>query len=118
MGTKTTWYKVYDFATHGSTPQQPNSVRTIDIEGTRISLCFDGQDYFGLADRCPHAGARFGMGGWCESGMMVCPVHRYKYDLKNGRGKQGDYIETYEVKLKTDGVYVALKKDVKWWWPF
>jgi 3-phenylpropionate/trans-cinnamate dioxygenase ferredoxin subunit len=118
MALKIRWYKVYDFAKHGNMPQQPNTVRTIDVEGTYISFCFDGNNYFGLADRCPHAGAKFGMGGWCESGMMVCPVHRYKYDLTSGRGKQGDYIKTYDGKLESDGVYIALKKEVNWWWPF
>jgi nitrite reductase/ring-hydroxylating ferredoxin subunit len=112
------WIKIYDFAKHGEQPQQVNSVRTIDVEGMRISLCFDGQTYFALSEKCPHAGARFGAGGWCDQGMMVCPVHRYKYDMKTGRGVQGDFVDTFPIQHKKDGVYVGLPSTKKWWWPF
>lgn len=118
MAVKTVWYKVYDYATHGKEPQIINTVRTIDIEGKRISLAFDGKTYFALADKCPHAGARLGAGGWCEKGMVVCPVHRYKFNLDDGKGMQGDYLETYPVKNQPDGLYVGFNKTVKWWWPF
>lgn len=107
------WYKVYDFSKHGADPQRINSVRTIEIEGKRISLARTADGYFALDDKCPHAGARFGMGGYCEEDMMVCPVHRYRYNLQTGKGKQGDFINTYPTQLKADGVYVAIEK--KWW---
>jgi 3-phenylpropionate/trans-cinnamate dioxygenase ferredoxin subunit len=113
-----TWYKVYDFHRHGHEPQPVNSVRTLDVEGKRISLAFDGSNYYALADRCPHAGARFGAGGWCDNGFLVCPVHRYKYNLVNGKGVQGDYIETYKAEVRKDGVYIGLPSPKKWWWPF
>jgi nitrite reductase/ring-hydroxylating ferredoxin subunit len=118
MMTRKRWIKIYDFAKHGMQPQHPNSVRTIDAEGFRLSLCYDGSTYHALEEKCPHAGARFGAGGWCEAGMMVCPVHRYKYDLKTGRGLQGDYVETYPTEVRKDGVYVGIPTKVKWWWPF
>lgn len=112
------WYKVYDFVRHGRQPQPVNSVRTLDVEGKRISLAYDGTRYYALADRCPHAGARFGAGGWCDKGFLVCPVHRYKYDLKNGKGQQGDFVETYKAEIRHDGVYVGMPRSKRWWWPF
>lgn len=110
------WTKVYDFAKHGNEPQQLNSTRTIDIDGKRFCMARTEEGYFAVDDRCPHAGARLGMGGWCENGYIVCPVHRYRYDAKTGRGKQGDYVESYPVETRNDGVYIGLKK--KSWWPF
>ncbi len=115
---KITWYKVYDFAKHGAEPQQVNAVRTIDIEGKRICLARTEEGYFAVDDKCPHAGARLGMGGWCDKGMVVCPVHRYKYDAKTGKGLQGDYIQTYKTELRKDGVYVGLESNKPRWWPF
>jgi nitrite reductase/ring-hydroxylating ferredoxin subunit len=107
------WYKVYDFDRDGVEPQRINSARTIDIDGKRLCLTRIDDGYFAVEDRCPHAGARFGMGGYCEDTYLVCPVHRYRFDVKTGRGKQGDYINTYKTEIREDGVYVALEK--KWW---
>jgi 3-phenylpropionate/trans-cinnamate dioxygenase ferredoxin subunit len=109
------FFKVYDFAEHGNEPQTINSVRTIDIEGKRICLVRLSDSYYAIDDTCPHAGARLGLGKCDENGMVVCPIHRYKYDAKTGRGlpQQGDFVNTYVTETRTDGVYVAFDK--KWW---
>jgi nitrite reductase/ring-hydroxylating ferredoxin subunit len=109
--------KVYDFVKHGAEPQLVNTTRTIDIDGKRICMARTQTGYYAVNDTCPHAGAHLGRGGWCEDEKVVCPVHRYRYDLKTGRGLQGDYIETYPVETRSDGVYIGLKSK-RWWWPF
>ncbi len=107
--------KVYDFEQHGAEPQALHSVRTIEVEGKRVCLVRLPEGYFGIDDRCPHAGARLGLGKCDEEGRVICPVHRYKYDAKTGKGLpgQGDFVKTYLVETRTDGVYIALEK--KWW---
>jgi 3-phenylpropionate/trans-cinnamate dioxygenase ferredoxin subunit len=45
--------------------------------------------------------------------QLVCPVHRYRYNVKTGQGKQGDYVQSYATETREDGVYVAIEK--KWW---
>lgn len=109
--------KVYDFAKHGAEPQKLNSTRTIDIQGKRICMARTETGYYAVNDKCPHAGAHLGRGGWCEDDKVVCPVHRYKYDLKTGRGLQGDYVQPYPVEVRKDGVYIGLETK-RWWWPF
>ncbi len=42
---------------------------------------------------------------------MVCPIHRYKYNLKTGQGKQGDYIKPYTVQNRVDGIYIGIEKN-------
>ena len=107
--------KVYDYALHGSEPQANNTLRTIDIEGKRICLAHINLKFYATDDKCPHAGARLGAGFCDEAGMIVCPVHRYKYNPITGKGanQQGDFIATYPVQEKQDGVYVGIEK--KWW---
>lgn len=99
------WYKVLDTgnlkypfilkAKAGSTP-----------------VCLVGVDneVHALAAKCPHAGADISQ-GWCKDGKLVCPYHRYSYDIFTGRGSpgQGDYIKTYLVEMRQDGVYVGVK---------
>jgi len=106
------FYKVYDFAKHGIEPQAIGALRIIELDGQKICMARTELGYFAVDNKCPHAGAHLGM-GWCEDDHVVCPIHRYKYNLKNGRGKQGDYVNTYKVETRTDGVYIGIPK--KWW---
>lgn len=118
MAKKIRWYKIYDFAKHGNEPQLPNTLRSVDVEGRRICLAYTDNKYFATDDRCPHAGARLGAGGWCDNGHVVCAIHRHKYNLVTGKGLQGDYLKTYLTELRSDGVYVGFEHNSKWWWPF
>ena len=44
-------------------------------------------------------------------GNVVCPLHRYKYDLKNGRNISGEgyYLKNWPVELRENGVFVGLE---------
>ena len=114
----TQFYKIYDFKLDGPEPQAINSVRTIDIEGKRICLTRLHDGYFAIDDKCPHAGAPLGGGKCDENEQVVCPIHRYKYNPRTGKGNgtQGDYVQTYPTELRKDGVYVGLT--IKWWKKF
>ncbi len=112
------YYKIYDFKIDGAEPQQLNKPRTIDIEGKHICLIRLSDGYFALDDKCPHAAGRLGMGQCDEEDFVICPIHRYKYNARTGKGhpRQGDYVNNYPVETRTDGVYIGIKK--KWWQVF
>lgn len=88
----------------------------VNIPGKRLCMVKEGDEIFAIQNKCPHAGADLSR-GWCRDGTVICPYHRHEFDLKTGRGKasQGNYINTYPVEIRTDGVYVGLKKS---WWRF
>lgn len=94
-----------------------DSVRTVDAGGKMIALARTADGYFAVNNRCPHAGAFLGE-GYCEKGYLVCPVHRFRYDLKTGRGapQQGDYVDTYPVKETDEGVFIGFEKKKWWFW--
>lgn len=96
------WVKVDPLA------QLPGMVAGVEIEGKRIALANTGTQTFAFSDHCPHAGARFSSGGWCENGKLVCPFHRHAFDLQSGRGVMGDYVQTYPVEMREDGMYIGL----------
>jgi nitrite reductase/ring-hydroxylating ferredoxin subunit len=109
------WIKIYDFKQHGPEPQEKGAARVINIHGKRICLVRTEEGYFGLENRCPHAGAWLGE-GWCEQDHVVCPVHRFRYHVKTGNGApgQGDRVDTFPVKEDKDGIYIAIRKN-PWW---
>lgn len=113
----TSWYKVYDFKQHGNEPQALFSLRTLDIDGHRYCLGRLPDGYFAITDRCPHAGAPLSQGHCTHDGKVVCPVHRFTYDLKTGMGdpSQGDRTGTFPVEVRHDGVYIGLPAKSPWW---
>jgi 3-phenylpropionate/trans-cinnamate dioxygenase ferredoxin subunit len=49
-----------------------------------------------FAATCPHAGASF-CEGWLDAhDRLVCPLHKYRFDIVNGRNTTG---EGYKLKI-------------------
>lgn len=86
-------------------------VMQISLAGKKICLIRHQEKIFAVQNNCPHAGGILS-GGWCKNGFLVCPIHRWEYSLKTGRGAegQGDYIDTYPVETRVDGIYIGIKE--------
>lgn len=56
----------------------------VEVGGTRLAVVRDGESVAVLFDRCPHAGGSLGT-GWIEDGAIVCPLHRWRFRLRDGR---------------------------------
>ena len=78
------------------------------------TLClshFEGK-YAALDNRCPHQGGPLGEGS-IENGWLRCPWHGWDFHPATGKSPGGyeDGIETFEVDVRDDGVYVAVEED-------
>jgi len=89
---------------------QGEFVMQIGIDGKKICLVRHEEQLYAVQNTCPHAGGILS-GGWCKNGNLVCPIHRWEYSLVNGRGAagQGDYVNTYPVESRADGIYVGFE---------
>lgn len=98
------WFKVFD----KDVLKQDDFVRGITVHGKKLCAVKSGGEIIITQAYCPHAGGGLS-GGWCQDGKLICPIHRYEYDLKTGRGAtgQGDYIDIYITESRSDGIYVA-----------
>jgi nitrite reductase/ring-hydroxylating ferredoxin subunit len=98
------WYKIPDV-------QDPHKafIKKVKAGGKNICLVGYEGEVYALGATCPHAGAELS-GGWCKDGKIICPFHRYSYSLQTGRGDPGqnDYVDTYPVEVREDGVYVGI----------
>lgn len=106
------WVKLYD----SDVFSKADFIDRIDLQGRKICTIKAGQKLFAVQSKCPHAGADLSR-GWCNNGNLVCPYHRHEFNLETGRGKagQGNYIDIYPLDVRSDGVYIGLKKQ---WWKF
>jgi len=93
-----------------------NNIAVVEIKGKKICIGKTPAGIFAFAYKCPHAGGILADGFIDALGNIVCPVHRYKYDLKNGRNISGEgyYLKHWSVELRQDGVYVGLEESSFW----
>jgi nitrite reductase/ring-hydroxylating ferredoxin subunit len=105
-----TWYKIADdekellFGSNGLLEMEVNDKKVcIAKNKDKLSVC---------TAKCPHAGGHFADGFIDATGNIVCPLHRYKFSLQNGRNISGEgyFLKTYPVEIRTEGVFVGMEK--------
>lgn len=88
-----------------------NGIAELDVAGKRICVAKYCDGLVAFAHKCPHAGGRFADGFIDVLGNVVCPLHRYKFCLKNGRNISGEgyYLNRWPVAFHETGIYVRLE---------
>jgi nitrite reductase (NADH) small subunit len=57
---------------------------------------------------CPHRGGPLGEGS-IEGDKIVCPWHAWEFDIKTGKGGEGDDgVEVYPLRVEGDDVLVEV----------
>jgi len=93
-----------------------NVVKQLKLEGRKYALARTTEGFFVVDDACPHAGGSLSQGKCDLKGNIICPLHRYGFNLRTGKNASGAGTSTraYLTELRTDGLYMALPKK-KWW---
>lgn len=105
------WHKI---AEHPNQLEfQQNNIALAEVNGRKICIGRYKNQLFAFAYKCPHAGGIMADGFIDALGNVVCPLHRYKYDMKNGRNVSGEgyYLRHWRVEVREDGVFVEMKKE-------
>jgi len=108
---KFTWHKI---AHHiNEIPFAENNIGIIVVTGKKICIAKFRNDAFAFAYKCPHASGILADGYIDATGNIVCPVHRYKYNLENGRNTSGEgyYLKHWPVEQREDGVYIKMENE-------
>ncbi len=108
------WFKLFDSETSANEFLAVGKVATMTCGKKRICLAHTIDGFFAVNDKCPHNGASLGNGCRTNEGSVVCPMHRYHFDLKTGRAKSGigDFVQTYPVEVREDGIYIGFEETV------
>lgn len=95
-----------------------NNIAIAEMNGKKICIARFNDTLFAVAYKCPHAGGLLADGYIDALGNIVCPLHRYKYDLKNGRNTSGEgyYLKNWPVEMREDGVYVGVAQEGLFGW--
>ncbi len=108
---KYTWHKIADHI--NEIAFEENHIGVVEVAGKKICIALLNDEVFAFAFKCPHAGGILADGFIDALGNVVCPNHRYKYNLQSGHNVSGEgyYLKHWPVELRNDGVYVGLEKE-------
>ena len=83
----------------------------MEVNGRKLTLAKWDGNYFAFASKCPHASGRMASGYINPLGQVVCPLHRYAFDMKNGRNTSGEgyFLKTYPVETRPEGIFIGFK---------
>ena len=110
------WHKIADHI--NEIEFAGNNIAVIEVKGKRICIGKFNNEVFAFAYKCPHAGGILADGTIDVLGNVVCPQHRYKYSLQNGRNTSGEgyYLKNWPVQTREDGVYVGMEEGGLFGW--
>ena len=110
------WHKVAD------SPDELNfsasGITEITIGNKTICIALINNTLSACAQKCPHAGGKLSEGFIDAAGNIVCPLHRYKFNLQNGRNTSGEgyYLKIFPVEVRDNGVFIGLEENNLWNW--
>lgn len=84
-----------------------NQIAVMQVSGKKVCLAKFRDELFAFTAVCPHAGGNLGEGCLTGSGHIVCPVHHYKFNIRNGYNVSGEgyYLTHWPVAIRQDGVF-------------
>ena len=88
MERKYTWHKIADHI--NELDFAANNIAVLELNGKKICVGKHQEAAFAFAYKCPHAGGILADGYIDALGNVVCPLHRYKYNMENGRNVSGE----------------------------
>ena len=92
-------------------PYGPNHIAVVEVEERKLCIGRHNGQLFAFTPKCPHASGSLAEGYLDAVGNVVCPLHRYKFSLKNGRNVSGEgyFLKTWPVKVDEFGVHVGFE---------
>jgi 3-phenylpropionate/trans-cinnamate dioxygenase ferredoxin subunit len=112
---KYTWHKIADHI--NELDFSNNNIAVIEIKGKKICIGRHKVAVFAFAWKCPHAGGNLAEGYIDATGNVVCPLHRYKFNIENGRNVTGEgyYLKHWPIEHRETGVFVGFEEEGSFW---
>ena len=110
------WYKIADtieeinFSTDG--------LVEVEVNCKKICVVLKNEMLFACTAKCPHAGGNMSHGYVDALGNIVCPLHRYKFSLTNGRNVSGEgyFLKNYPIEIRINGIFIGFEETSMFSW--
>lgn len=102
------WHKIAEHINELSFAE--NNIAVTEVNGKKVCITIFNNQLFGFAYKCPHAGGFLSEGYIDAVGNVVCPIHRYKFNMSNGRNITGEgyYLKTWPIKVDDETILIGL----------
>jgi nitrite reductase/ring-hydroxylating ferredoxin subunit len=109
------WIKIFENQTELENYIQPQTFVVFELRGEKICVTRTEKGFYAVQDKCPHNGASLSKGFCNTKNEIICPLHRYSFDLESGRATSGAgfALKKYPIDITPEGVFVGIK--AKWW---
>lgn len=106
---KYNWHKLAE--NRESVQFSADGIAAVSVAGKELCLILFKDQLYACSSRCPHAGGMMANGYIDAVGNIVCPTHRYKFSLQNGRNSSGEgyFLKTYPVEQREDGLFIGIE---------
>ena len=110
------WHKVADIIDEINFSS--NGMAQLEIAGKTICIALHNNQLSACTQKCPHAGGILADGFIDAMGNIVCPLHRYRFRLSNGRNVSGEgyFLKTYPIEIRNDGIFVGFEEHISFNW--
>lgn len=87
----------------------PGENKVVEVNGQQIALANVDGEFFAINNTCPHRGGSLG-DGFLEGEIITCPLHGWRFNVKNGNHEFMPHIKVscYPVKVEGDDVFISL----------
>jgi 3-phenylpropionate/trans-cinnamate dioxygenase ferredoxin subunit len=86
----------------------PGSRKLVKLNGIEIALFNIGGSVYAIKNRCPHRSGPLIRGFTDEAGGVKCPMHGWRFDLKDGRSERPARATVYPVKVTNGRLYLLV----------
>jgi nitrite reductase/ring-hydroxylating ferredoxin subunit len=85
-------------------------IAVIQVQEKSICITRYRDEWYAFASKCPHASGAMNEGFVDAAGYIVCPVHRYRFSLKNGLDAAGEgyKLKTYRLERRGKALFVGI----------
>lgn len=106
-----TWHKIAESISEISF--SPGGLASLEVNKKTVCLALHKEELTACTNKCPHAGGHLQEGFLDAMGNIVCPLHRYKFSLKNGHNISGEgyHLKTYPVEIREEGVFIGFAQN-------
>ena len=108
---KLTWHKIAEH--ENELTFNSGNLLQIEIAGKQVCVSKYKEQIVAFAAKCPHAGGSLVNGFLDALGNIVCPLHRYKFSIENGRNTSGEgyFLKRFPLEINTEGIFISLEEN-------
>jgi 3-phenylpropionate/trans-cinnamate dioxygenase ferredoxin subunit len=109
------WIRIFESEEASLNYIQPGRFVVMELRNEKICFTRTDKGIYAFNEKCPHNGAKLSLGFCSPKNEIICPLHRYSFDLDSGRATSGAgfALKKYPLKIQEDGVFVGIP--AKWW---